>query len=65
MEATTSTALDDVQQMSVSAFTAAEVFTFLEQNNLASIDLTRIAWRCRKSVDFYKKLTATLRTHHV
>ncbi|MFZ4765901.1 MAG: hypothetical protein ACOYMN_13205, partial [Roseimicrobium sp.] len=43
----------------------AEVFAFLDQNNLAALDLERIAWRCRQSVDFYRKLTATLRTHHV
>jgi hypothetical protein len=43
----------------------AEVFTFLDQNNLELLDMERIAWRCRKNVDFYKKLTATLRTHHV
>jgi len=45
--------------------TAAEVFAFLDQNNLESLDLERVAWRCRQSVDFYKKLIATLRIHHV
>ncbi len=43
----------------------AEVFTFLDQNNLAALDLTRIAWRCRQSVDFYKKLIAFMRAHHI
>lgn len=43
----------------------AEVFAFLDQNNLESLDMERIAWRCRQSVDFYRKLTATLRAHHV
>lgn len=43
----------------------AEVFSFLEQSNLESLDMERVAWRCRKSVDFYKKLTTLLRTHHV
>ncbi len=43
----------------------AEVFTFLDQNNLAALDLTRIAWRCRQSVDFYQKLIAFVRRHHV
>lgn len=43
----------------------AEVFSFLEQNNLESLDLERIAWRCRKSGDFYKKLIAFLKAHHV
>lgn len=43
----------------------AEVFAFLDQNNLESLDMGRIAWRCRQSVDFYKKLVTTLRAHHV
>ncbi|WP_397384757.1 autotransporter-associated beta strand repeat-containing protein, partial [Prosthecobacter sp.] len=42
----------------------AEVFTFLEQNNLESLDMERIAWRCRQSGDFYKKLIAFMRQHH-
>lgn len=45
--------------------TDAEVFTFLEQNNLEGLDMERIAWRCRKSVDFYKKLIGFLNAHHV
>jgi hypothetical protein len=43
----------------------ADVFTFLAQNNLAALDIERVAWRCRQRVDFYKKLVATLRTHHL
>ncbi|OYW77116.1 MAG: hypothetical protein B7Z37_05580 [Verrucomicrobia bacterium 12-59-8] len=43
----------------------SEVFTFLEQTNLAALDLTRVAWRCRQSVDFYQKLIAFMRTHHL
>jgi hypothetical protein len=43
----------------------AEVFAFLEQNNLQALDLARVAWRCRQSVDFYRKLTAFMRAHHV
>ncbi|MCX6853103.1 MAG: autotransporter-associated beta strand repeat-containing protein [Verrucomicrobia bacterium] len=42
----------------------AEVFTFLEQNNLESLDMERIAWRCRQSGDFYKKLIDFMRQHH-
>lgn len=45
--------------------TDAEVFAFLDQHNLKLLNLERIAWRCRKNVDFYKKLTTTLNTHHV
>lgn len=43
----------------------AEVFAFLDQNNLELLDMERIAWRCRKSLDFYRKLAAAMRTHHV
>ncbi|WP_395747792.1 autotransporter-associated beta strand repeat-containing protein [Prosthecobacter sp.] len=43
----------------------AEVFAFLEQNNLAALNLGRVAWRCRQSVDFYRKLIAFMHTHHV
>jgi hypothetical protein len=43
----------------------ADVFAFLDQNNLKSLDLERIAWRCRQSGDFYKKLVTFLRTHHI
>lgn len=44
--------------------TDADVFAFLEQNNLERLDLERIAWRCRQSVDFYRKLVAFLNQHH-
>ena len=41
-----------------------EVFAYLAQNNLASLALPRIAWRC-KDAAFFKKLTAFLNTNHV
>ncbi len=44
--------------------TDAEVFAFLEQNNLERLNLERIAWRCRKSVDFFRKLIAVLAQRH-
>ncbi|MGV3659918.1 MAG: autotransporter-associated beta strand repeat-containing protein [Prosthecobacter sp.] len=44
--------------------TEAEVFAFLEQNNLEALDLERIAWRCRQSVDFYKRVVAFINQHH-
>ncbi len=44
--------------------TEADVFTFLDQNNLASLPLPRVAWRCR-DVAFFKKLTAFLGEHHI
>ena len=42
----------------------AEVFAFLEQNNLAALAMPRVAWRCH-DVKFFKKLTAFLAAHHV
>ncbi|MEQ1851905.1 MAG: hypothetical protein ABMA01_09975, partial [Chthoniobacteraceae bacterium] len=44
--------------------TPAEVFAFLEQNNLAALDLARVTWRCRDAA-FFRKLTAFLGSHHV
>ncbi|MEY4483459.1 MAG: hypothetical protein RL693_911, partial [Verrucomicrobiota bacterium] len=45
--------------------TEAEALAFLEQNNIEFLDLERIAWRCRLSVDFYRKLIALLEKRHV
>lgn len=45
--------------------TDADVFAFLDQNNLEGLNLERIAWRCRQSVDFYKKLVAFMKQQHV
>lgn len=45
--------------------TEAEVFAFLEQNNLSRLNLERVAWRSRTSVDFFRKLNAFLGRHHV
>ncbi|MCX6898257.1 MAG: autotransporter-associated beta strand repeat-containing protein [Verrucomicrobia bacterium] len=42
-----------------------DVFAFLEQNNLERLDLARVAWRCRQSVDFFRKLVAFMQAHHV
>ena len=44
--------------------TEADVFTFFEQNNLASLPFPRVAWRCRDAA-FFKKLTAFLGAHHI
>lgn len=43
----------------------AEVFAFLEQANLGRITLEQVAWRARKSVDFFRKLIALLEKRHV
>ena len=45
--------------------TDAEVFDFLEKNNLGHIDLERVAWRARKSVTFFCKIVALLEQRHV
>jgi hypothetical protein len=42
----------------------ADVFTFLDQNNLAALAIPRVAWRCH-DVAFFKKLSAFLVAHHV
>jgi autotransporter-associated beta strand protein len=44
--------------------TEAEVFAFLEQNNLEALDFERVAWRCKQS-DFYKKLVGFMNQHHI
>ncbi len=44
--------------------TEAEVFAFLEQNNLARLDLEKVAWRARNSVDFFRRIIAFLGRHH-
>jgi autotransporter-associated beta strand protein len=43
----------------------AEVFAFLEQNNLERLDLARVAWRCRQSADFFRRLVTFMQTCHV
>lgn len=45
--------------------TDAEVFTFLEKNNLQRLALGKIAWRCRKSQDFFKKLIDFMNREHL
>lgn len=44
--------------------TDAEMFAFLEQNNLAALNMVRVAWRC-KDAAFFKKFTAFLGAHHI
>lgn len=44
--------------------TEAEVFAFLEQNNLEALDFERVAWRCKQG-DFYQKLVAFMNQHHI
>ncbi|MEP6670826.1 MAG: hypothetical protein ABJF10_16835 [Chthoniobacter sp.] len=43
----------------------AEVFAFLDQANIERLDLERIAWRARKSADFFRKLVAEMEKRHV
>ncbi len=44
--------------------TEAEVFAFLEQNNLEALDFERVAWRCKEG-DFYKNLVGFMNQHHI
>ncbi len=41
-----------------------EVFAYLDKNNIERIDLTRVAWRARQNVDFFRKLVALLEKRH-
>ncbi len=43
----------------------AEVFEFIAQNNVESLNLERIAWRVRQSGDFFKKLLGVMQQRHV
>jgi len=45
--------------------TDAEVFAFLEKNNVESLNLERIAWRCRQSAEFFKKLVGVMQQRHI
>lgn len=45
--------------------TEAEVFAFLEQNNLQNLVFEQVAWRCKQSGDFYRKLIAFMNQHHI
>lgn len=38
-----------------------DVFAFLETHNLARVNLSRVAWRCKAGVEFFRKLTAAVR----
>ncbi|MEA3208203.1 MAG: hypothetical protein QOE70_1260 [Chthoniobacter sp.] len=45
--------------------TEAEVFTFLDQHNVARLNLEKVAWRARQSADFFRKITGLLAQLHV
>jgi len=45
--------------------TDAEVFTYLENNNVARLDLEKIAWRARQSADFFRRIVEFLGKNHV
>jgi len=42
-----------------------DVFSFLDQNNIERLNLERVAWRARKSVDFFRRIIALLAKRHV
>ncbi len=41
-----------------------EVIAYLEQHNVHRLDLGRVAWRCRKSADFFRRVVALLDDRH-
>ena len=41
------------------------MLVFLDKANLARLDLEKVAWRARKSAEFFRKLTALLAQHHI
>jgi autotransporter-associated beta strand protein len=43
----------------------ADVFAFLDQNNIERLNLERIAWRARQNVDFFRKIIGLLAKRHV
>ncbi len=45
--------------------TDADVFVFLAAHSLEQISLERIAWRARKSADFFRKLIGVLEQRHI
>ena len=42
----------------------SEVFAYLDQHNIERLDLERVAWRCRQSADFFRKLVTLLGARH-
>ncbi len=45
--------------------TDADVFEFLAQNNIESLNLDRVAWRCRQSVDFFRRIVGVMQQRHI
>ncbi|HSI12728.1 MAG TPA: hypothetical protein VK961_11830, partial [Chthoniobacter sp.] len=45
--------------------TEADVFAFLDKANIARLDLERVAWRVRKSPEFFQKLVSVMEQRHV
>jgi len=45
--------------------TDAEVFAFLDKANIARLNVEKIAWRARKSVDFFRQLIVALEMRHI
>ena len=44
--------------------TEKEVLDYLAQNNLQRLDLSRIAWRAKENVDFFKQATKVISERH-
>jgi len=45
--------------------TEADVFAFLDKANIERLDLERVAWRARKSPEFFQKLVTLMEQRHV
>jgi hypothetical protein len=45
--------------------TDGEVFDFLDKSNIQRLDLVRVAWRVRRSADFFRRLVAVMERRHV
>jgi len=44
--------------------TEADVLSYLDAHNLEQTDLTRVAWRARQSIDFFRKLVELMEKRH-
>ncbi|RYD70608.1 MAG: hypothetical protein EOP84_26410, partial [Verrucomicrobiaceae bacterium] len=44
--------------------TEEEVFAYLQEHNIRRLDIEQVAWRARRSVDFFRKLIAMLQSRH-
>lgn len=41
-----------------------DVFKFIDENNIARLNLVRVAWRVRKSAEFFRRMLEVLQSRH-